>query len=127
MFLTDWGNSYNLLSNLTQFGGFANNLEEFERVFTSVIFEDICELYVKQTEDGICDLEMLNSGLETLSIFVAESAKEILSNFQQYSFEKSKGIFSSQKFSNLGNFFEFNLKMFIESMRVELTYSSKNS
>ena len=102
-------------------------MEEFERVFTSVIFEDICELYVKQTEDGICDLEMLNSGLETLSIFVAESAKEILSNFQQYSFEKSKGIFSSQKFSNLGNFFEFNLKMFIESMRVELTYSSKNS
>jgi hypothetical protein len=49
-----------------------------------------------------CELSILNSGLESLTIFIIENTREIVNSYPQINFQKSKKIFHSKEFTNLG-------------------------
>lgn len=79
-FYVDQG--YDSISNLTQYEGDPWFVSDYLTEFSDLMFKDMCENFLKNYADSLtCDDELLNTGLETMSIFIMENTRKILNQF----------------------------------------------
>ena len=99
---------YQRISELGQDTEFPFGLQRYEKVFNTLMFGSVCGRFIKPVRKGNCDSELLNSSLETISIYILESSRKylkMLTDGRDGSATKeeiSANILNSQELKDLG-------------------------
>lgn len=94
--------AYQSLSSVANKSGFKFSFEEYENHFNQMVFVNICEEYLKKQPGRYCDLEILSSGIQTISIYVLENARKLLARYPNLDPERAKEILNSEDMGLLG-------------------------
>lgn len=84
-------------------------ISDYTQMFSNVMFHDMCEYFLKDyTGVQSCTDELLNTGLETMSIFIMENTRKLLSEFTKNGGDEAsaKTILNSNDFAALGKLTE---------------------
>jgi hypothetical protein len=97
---------YDTIANLTQLNSDPWFVSEYTEEFSDLMFKDMCEnfLYEYTKKDSSCDDELLNTGLETMSIFIMENTRKLLNQFDLNGADQAaaQNLLNSNDFKNLG-------------------------
>lgn len=94
--------AYQSLSKVSNKNGFRFSFEGYEHHFNQMIFVNVCEEYIMAKPGAVCELEILNSGIQTISIYVLENARKLLARYPAFDLDSSKEILNSEDMALLG-------------------------
>lgn len=98
-------NAYAAIGNLTQEKEFPRIYSDYKEEFDKMFFLNICKFYLSPQLGFQCEDELLNSGLETVGIYILENTRKNLNFFLQRKEESDvvREILQSKEILSLGN------------------------
>ena len=72
-----------------------------------LIFESICEDFYQAVVGGECSSELVNTGFETIAVYIFESTKKVLDEFERGGEEDESAIeiLNSDELKKIGKIF----------------------
>lgn len=102
--------------------------EKLEAIIHQILFENYCLYYLQSIEEFECNEELLNVGLETVTIYILEKSAELLNTFRSSEMNKQDAIslINGEKFNQLGIYSNFSNKayMYLQSLSSSFTEAS---
>lgn len=83
---------YSAVSNLTQQGSLPFTYNGFKTTFNSLVIDNVCKNYLNAAFSVSCDDNLLNSGLDTISIHIMENTRKTLNGFEPISYDLAKSL-----------------------------------
>ena len=95
---------YRDLARLTRHSTYPPSLGSDSVLLNNLMFKSICEDFYQPLKGKGCEMELVNTGFDTIAVYVFESTKKVLIKFEdeEESSEAAKEIMNSNNFKKLG-------------------------